>query len=137
MLCVKFNRNYHDWMPVRLPDRDTDDWMDPRARGPLALKRLLVPAPADLLVATPVSPEVNNVDYDSPDLQHSNLFVDRAGCVPNRIIYGAGRVRIERRLNCSDPLQDARSDCLDLDVNQDEPVQGAAGGVVEAIQPSW
>jgi putative SOS response-associated peptidase YedK len=61
-------RNYHDRMPVILADRDADDWMDPRAPEPLALKRLLIPAPADLLIATPVSPEVNNVDNDSPDL---------------------------------------------------------------------
>jgi putative SOS response-associated peptidase YedK len=61
-------RNYHDRMPVILADRDADDWMDPRAPDPLALKRLLIPAPADLLIATPVSPDVNNVDNDSPDL---------------------------------------------------------------------
>jgi putative SOS response-associated peptidase YedK len=60
--------NYHDRMPVILADRDADDWMDPRAPDPLALKRLLIPAPADLLIATPVSPDVNNVDNDSPDL---------------------------------------------------------------------
>jgi putative SOS response-associated peptidase YedK len=60
--------NYHDRMPVILADRDADDWMDPRAPDPLALKRLLIPAPSDLLVATPVSPDVNNVDNDSPDL---------------------------------------------------------------------
>jgi putative SOS response-associated peptidase YedK len=59
---------YHDRMPVILADRDADDWMDPRAPDPLALKKLLVPAPADLLVATPVSPDVNDVDNDSPDL---------------------------------------------------------------------
>jgi putative SOS response-associated peptidase YedK len=61
-------RQYHDRMPVILADRDADDWMDPRASDPLALKKLLVPAPADLLVATPVSPDVNDVDNDSPDL---------------------------------------------------------------------
>ncbi len=60
--------SYHDRMPVILADRDADDWMDPRAADPHALKRLLVPAPADLMIATPVSPEVNNVDNDSPDL---------------------------------------------------------------------
>lgn len=60
--------SYHDRMPVILADRDADDWMDPRAPDPYALKRLLVPAPDDLLIATPVSPEVNNVDNDSPDL---------------------------------------------------------------------
>jgi putative SOS response-associated peptidase YedK len=60
--------SYHDRMPVILADRDADDWMDPRAPDPHALKRLLVPAPADLMIATPVSPDVNNVDNDSPDL---------------------------------------------------------------------
>ena len=60
--------SYHDRMPVILADRDADDWMDPRAPDPYALKGLLVPAPADLLIATPVSPDVNNVDNDSPDL---------------------------------------------------------------------
>jgi putative SOS response-associated peptidase YedK len=53
---------------VILADRDADDWMDPRAPDPLALKKLLVPAPADLLIATAVSPDVNDVDNDSPDL---------------------------------------------------------------------
>jgi putative SOS response-associated peptidase YedK len=60
--------SYHDRMPVILTDRDADDWTDPRAPAPRALKRLLVPAPDDLLLATPVSPEVNNVDNDSPEL---------------------------------------------------------------------
>jgi putative SOS response-associated peptidase YedK len=60
--------SYHDRMPVILADRDADDWMDPRAPSPRALKRLLVPAPNDLLIAIPVSPEVNNVDNDSPEL---------------------------------------------------------------------
>ena len=60
--------SYHDRMPVILADRDADDWMDPRAPSPRALKRLLIPAPDDLFLATPVSPEVNNVDNDSPDL---------------------------------------------------------------------
>jgi putative SOS response-associated peptidase YedK len=60
--------SYHDRMPVILADRDADDWMDPRAPSPRALKRLLIPAPDDLLLATPVSPEVNNVDNDSLDL---------------------------------------------------------------------
>ncbi len=61
-------RQYHDRMPVILADRDADDWMDPRAPDPLALKKLLVPAPADLLIATSVSPDVNDVDNDSPEL---------------------------------------------------------------------
>ena len=59
---------YHDRMPVILADRDADDWMDPRAPKPLALKKLLVPAADDLLIATAVSPKVNNVDNDSAEL---------------------------------------------------------------------
>lgn len=60
--------SYHDRMPVILADRDADDWMDPRAPEPSALKRMLVPAPDGLLIAIPVSPEVNDVDNDSPEL---------------------------------------------------------------------
>jgi putative SOS response-associated peptidase YedK len=71
ILTTSANRlleSYHDRMPVILADRDADDWMDPRTPDPHALKRLLIPAPADLLIATPVSPDVNNVDNDSPEL---------------------------------------------------------------------
>ncbi len=67
---------YHDRMPVILADRDADDWMDPRAPRPPALKKLLVPAADDLLLATPVSPKANNVNNDSPDILDSPL----AGC---------------------------------------------------------
>lgn len=59
---------YHDRMPVILADRDADDWMDPRAPRPLVLKKLLVPAADDLLLATPVSSKVNNVNNDTPDI---------------------------------------------------------------------
>jgi putative SOS response-associated peptidase YedK len=51
----------HDRMPVVLSDRAAEDWMNPRERDPLSLKRLLVPAPADLLVMRPASPLVNSV----------------------------------------------------------------------------
>jgi putative SOS response-associated peptidase YedK len=59
---------YHDRMPVILDSRGADDWMDPRNPNPRALKRLLVPAPDDLLVEQPVSPKLNSFEYDSPDL---------------------------------------------------------------------
>jgi putative SOS response-associated peptidase YedK len=58
----------HDRMPVLLDERAAEDWMNPRERDPLSLKRLLVPAPADLLVMRPASPLVNSVKNDSPDL---------------------------------------------------------------------
>src|ERR1700719_1271672 len=68
ILTTSANRlleSYRDRMPVILADVDAEDWMDPRTP---ALKRLLVPAPGWLLSATPVSPDVNNVDNDSPEL---------------------------------------------------------------------
>lgn len=39
----------HDRMPVVLDERAAEDWMNPRGRNPLPLKRLLAPAPPDLL----------------------------------------------------------------------------------------
>jgi putative SOS response-associated peptidase YedK len=61
----------HDRMPVILNDRDAEDWMNPLEQQPRSLKRLLVPAPADLLVAQPVSPLVNSVSHDGPELLES------------------------------------------------------------------
>jgi putative SOS response-associated peptidase YedK len=43
----------HDRMPVILDERMAEDWMNPREKNPLSLKRLLVPAPSDLLVMQP------------------------------------------------------------------------------------
>jgi len=39
----------HDRMPMVLDERSAEDWMNPREGDPLSLKRLLVPAPPDLL----------------------------------------------------------------------------------------
>jgi putative SOS response-associated peptidase YedK len=58
----------HDRMPVVLDERAAEDWMDPRERDPLSLKRLLVPAPHDLLAMRPASPLVNNVKNEGPAL---------------------------------------------------------------------
>jgi putative SOS response-associated peptidase YedK len=55
-------------MPVILDEGAAEDWMNPRERDPLSLKRLLVPAPADLLVMTPASPLANSVKNDGPEL---------------------------------------------------------------------
>jgi hypothetical protein len=49
----------HEWgdradtrpKPVVLDERGADDWMSPLERYPLSVKRLLVPAPDDSLVA--------------------------------------------------------------------------------------
>jgi putative SOS response-associated peptidase YedK len=55
-------------MPVILDEGAAEDWMNPRERDPLSLKRLLVPATADLLVMTAVSPLVNSVTNEGPAL---------------------------------------------------------------------
>jgi len=58
----------HDRMPVILDERAAEDWMNPREAEPLALKRLLIPARDDALVARPASPLVNSVKNDGPEL---------------------------------------------------------------------
>jgi putative SOS response-associated peptidase YedK len=51
----------HDRMPVVLDERAAEDWMNPRERDPISVKRLLVPAPQDVFVMPPASPLVNSV----------------------------------------------------------------------------
>jgi putative SOS response-associated peptidase YedK len=58
----------HNRMPVVLNERGADDWMNPLERDPSSLKRLLVPAPDDALMASPASPLVNRVKNDGPEL---------------------------------------------------------------------
>jgi len=58
----------HNRMPVILSAKDAEDWMNPREDHPLDLKRLLVPAPEDLLVTQRVSPLVNYVRNEGPEL---------------------------------------------------------------------
>lgn len=58
----------HDRMPVILADRDADDWMNPREPNPPTLKRLLIPAAEDVLQMRPVSPLVNSVRNEGPEL---------------------------------------------------------------------
>ena len=58
----------HDRMPVILDERMAEDWMNPREKNPLSLKRLLVPTPSDLLVMQPASPLANSVKNEGPTL---------------------------------------------------------------------
>ena len=58
----------HDRMPVLLDDRAAEDWMNPREPDPVLLKRLLVPAPEDLIVIRPASMLANSVKNDGPEL---------------------------------------------------------------------
>jgi putative SOS response-associated peptidase YedK len=59
-------------MPVILDEGGAEDWMNPGEKEPLSLKRLLVPAPADLLVMQPASPLANSVKNEGPELLHVN-----------------------------------------------------------------
>ena len=58
----------HDRMPVILPPSAWDAWLDPANWDTLTLGRLLVPAPAELLTAHPVSNLVNSVRNNGPAL---------------------------------------------------------------------
>ena len=55
-------------MPVILDERMTEDWLNLREKNLLSLKRLLVPAPSDLLVMQPASPLANSVKNEGPTL---------------------------------------------------------------------
>jgi putative SOS response-associated peptidase YedK len=56
----------HDRMPVILPRKAEQMWLDPAAPPPL-LETLLAPLPDEDTVIHPVGPAVNNVRYDGPD----------------------------------------------------------------------
>jgi putative SOS response-associated peptidase YedK len=59
----------HDRMPVILHPEAEDAWLDPALDGQLdALRALLVPPPAELLVCHPVSRRVNSARSEGPDL---------------------------------------------------------------------
>jgi putative SOS response-associated peptidase YedK len=58
----------HDRMPVILDGAGLDLWLDPTLTDPAAVLPLLAPCPDDVLTAYPVSPAVNNVRNDGPDL---------------------------------------------------------------------
>ena len=54
----------HDRMPVILPPREYDRWLDPSLQDPDSLVPLLVPFPSDEMLAYPVSPRVNTPSTD-------------------------------------------------------------------------
>jgi putative SOS response-associated peptidase YedK len=58
----------HNRMPVILDEAGAADWMNARAPDAIARKRLLVPAPDDLLAVRPASPLVNSVKNEGPEL---------------------------------------------------------------------
>lgn len=60
-------RPLHDRMPVILTGDSLDRWLDPSVREPERLQPLLVPLPAALLRAQPVSTRVNRVGQEGPE----------------------------------------------------------------------
>ena len=58
----------HDRMPVLLAPKHWDVWLDPANDDTSGLQQLLAPAPDGLLVAYPVSDQVNNVRNNEPAL---------------------------------------------------------------------
>ena len=58
----------HDRMPVVLPPRVWDFWLDPSNKDPEATAALLLPAPSSLIRMHPVSTDVNNVRNNGPHL---------------------------------------------------------------------
>jgi putative SOS response-associated peptidase YedK len=73
----------HDRMPVVLDRDDLDEWLHVPAQDPAAyaktVRRLLRPAPADVLVSTPVSSRVNSVQNDDPACLQPALDREPAG----------------------------------------------------------
>jgi putative SOS response-associated peptidase YedK len=57
----------HDWMPAILEGDSLALWLNPRT-APGVLPGLLAPARDDLLVSRPVSPLINSVKNDGPEL---------------------------------------------------------------------
>ncbi len=66
----------HDRMPVILGESDWATWLDRDNEELASLSELLVPAPDDLLVTTPVSTQVNNVRNNGPELIEEAERVD-------------------------------------------------------------
>jgi len=62
-----FMANIHNRMPVILPRRAYDQWLDPSEQRPDQLQSLLAPYPAEEMTAYPVSTLVNNPQNDAPD----------------------------------------------------------------------
>ena len=62
----------HNRMPVIVDESRLDEWMDPGNADAGSLRTMLVPARDDFLIAEPVSPLVNNVKNDGPEVLSSS-----------------------------------------------------------------
>jgi putative SOS response-associated peptidase YedK len=61
-----FMRQFHERMPVIVPQPAWDRWLDRTVTDPAAVADVLGPAPDDFLIAVPVSPRVNNPKNNDP-----------------------------------------------------------------------
>lgn len=61
-------RPLHDRMPVILRGATIDTWLDAKVKEEDQLESLLVPLAGELMKTTPVSPNVNSVRNDGPEL---------------------------------------------------------------------
>ncbi|MFZ5872352.1 MAG: SOS response-associated peptidase [Actinomycetota bacterium] len=71
----------HDRMPLVLPRDRWDAWLDPSVSEPDDVRSLLLPAPPGRFVAVPVSPLVNNVRNNGPELVEPLAVDDLVGVV--------------------------------------------------------
>jgi len=62
-----FVRKIHNRMPVILPRRAYEQWLDPDEQKPDRLQPLLAPYPAEEMTAYPVSTTVNNPRNETPE----------------------------------------------------------------------
>ena len=58
-------QSIHNRMPVILPKESYSEWLEPHEIEPASLQKLLVPYPAEQMMAYPVSKQVNSPDNDN------------------------------------------------------------------------
>lgn len=74
----------HDRMPVILAQKDEKKWLDPYSSEE-ELSEILNPFPSDLMLSYTVSPLVNSVENDSPNLIRKTSPMDQHG---NYTLFG-------------------------------------------------
>lgn len=71
----------HDRMPFVLPRERWDAWLDPAVTDPDDVRGLLAPVPPGRFTAVPVSPRVNNVRNNGPELTQPAPVEELVGVV--------------------------------------------------------
>jgi putative SOS response-associated peptidase YedK len=54
-------------MPVIIPRKDYDSWLNPEMLGQETFQSLMLPYPSNEMVFFPVNPKVNKATYENPD----------------------------------------------------------------------